>query len=493
MGLIGRFTRDSASKYVWSLMTLAAVVGLVYAVTRGWEEVEAERLASHERALDHVNRVIDPRLDGPDLAAPLTGETLHDVEAAVGRSILRDERVDRVRIWSTDGVLLFSTDRSDRPGSRAGLNDPVLREVSRDGPLTRTGLSDTGGADDPERSLLRTYVPFGGDAVVEIDQTAAGTLGPVRSEWFYYQLLFGGAALLFLILTALSLREPVDPINAGVPFAASSVPAGYSLIDNDRREAVEEVYRLASERVERLKRKLADSEEARRRLEGDIQRTLTEVATGVPQGPSQATPPDPPAAEAPVAEPPTPDAPAAVPETDVVQLPESEVVSEPPGSSRPAGPLARAARDQKPPPARSRREKQAPTPKAKRAPKRSKAEPREVPEAPAEREAEPAPVAAAPAQEVETIEAKAAKRDPAAISDPETADAEAHEAALETFIRLTESDRQQHETGDVDQGAVRAALALTAARKKPGGEGLHRNEAEQPRERPGGPPPNGRD
>ena len=65
-------------------------------------------------------------------------------------------------------------------------------------------------------------------------------------------------------------------------------------------------------------------------------------------------------------------------------------------------------------------------------------------------------------------------------------DAAAHAAALETFIRLTESDRQHHDTTTVDQGAVRAALARTAARKKPGGERLQLPESHE--ESPGGPP-----
>ena len=56
------------------------------------------------------------------------------------------------------------------------------------------------------------------------------------------------------------------------------------------------------------------------------------------------------------------------------------------------------------------------------------------------------------------------------------------------FIRLTESDRQPHDTSSVDQGAVRAALARTAARKKPGGERLQPHEG-PPGESPGGPPP----
>jgi hypothetical protein len=70
--------------------------------------------------------------------------------------------------------------------------------------------------------------------------------------------------------------------------------------------------------------------------------------------------------------------------------------------------------------------------------------------------------------------------------DPEIDDAKAHEDALETFIRLTESDRQPHDTSSVDQGAVRAALARTAARKKPGGERLQPHDG-SPEESPNGP------
>ena len=180
------------------------------------------------------------------------------------RSILDDERVSRVRIWSTDGTLLFSTDPSDHPGSDEGLNDPVLLDASREGPLTRTDLSDGGGADDPERTLLRTYVPLGTASVAEIDQTDAGTVGPIRTAWFYYQLLAGGVLLLLLVMTAISLRDPIERINTGIPFAASSIPRGFSLIDDERLAAVQEVYRLASERVARLQEKLDESEEARR-------------------------------------------------------------------------------------------------------------------------------------------------------------------------------------------------------------------------------------
>jgi hypothetical protein len=481
MSVIARFTRDGASKYVWAVMALAAIGGLAFAIMNGNDALERERANAQGRAVQYVEEELAPRLGGSDLDGPITGQSAVSLEAAVERTILADERLTRVRIWSADGPLLFSTDQADTPGSNAGLNDQLLRRVAREGVLTGSGISDTGGEEDPERSLVRTYVPLEAGTIAEIDQTDEGTLAAVRTEWMYYQILAGAMLLLFLVLTGLSLREPIEPINTGVPFASSSVPAGFSLIDNDRLHAVHEVYRLASERVGRLQQKLEESEEARRRLEARTQQALSKAT-----GSASAVPPS-----APVAVPPKP---------AVVQVPESDVVETRSGDARtaaPAGPLARASRDQKPPPATSSASRP-PADKQKRVrkpkpEKPARQEPRKRESAEAEPTAasdptvvpEPTPV---PERRVAAVVATSASP-PAAptAADPEFADAEAHEAALEMFIRLTESDRQPHDATEVDQGAVRAALARTAARKKPGGERLQPHEG-HPGESPGGPP-----
>jgi hypothetical protein len=103
----------------------------------------------------------------------------------------------------------------------------------------------------------------------------------------------------------------------------------------------------------------------------------------------------------------------------------------------------------------------------------------------------PAPLpngAAAAAAAAAPAPAAPAPQPAAAPAPPDTMDdAKAHAAALETFIRLTESDRQHHDTTSVDQGAVRAALARTAARKKPGGDRLQPHDG-PPEESPGRPP-----
>jgi hypothetical protein len=482
MGPVDRFTRDGASKFVWAGLALVALIGLAFAVTMGGWAVDDERAASQGRAVRYVDQVLAPRVQSQFLLAPIMG-----LEGPVRRSILSDPRVSRVRIWSTDGKLLFSTDESDRPGSNAGLNDPVLHETERAGPITRSDFSDSGGANDPERSLLRTYAPLGTVAVAEIDQTDAGTLGPIRTAWLGYQILAGGLLLLFLVMIGLSLRDPIERINTGVPFAGSSIPAGFSLIDDDRLHAVQEVYRLASQRVARLQEKLERSEEARRRLEGEIQQVLSKTGASA-LGPAAAA--EPPAAEPPAIAPPAP-------EPTVVQVPESDVVVTSPlggaWSAAPSGPLARAARDQKTVPVTSRKKRPGAV-KPKRSPKRASEKPAPVKPAAPPPEAEKPRPALEPERRVkpaasEPTPARVAARAPTpAPSSParQGGDAAAHAAALETFIRLTESDRQPHDTTTVDQGAVRAALARTAARKKPGGERLQLPESHE--ESPGGPP-----
>jgi hypothetical protein len=430
MGPIQRFTRDGVSRYVWGGMSLVAIIGLVYALTAGAQALDRTRTISEERAVRLVDRVLAPKVDDLDLTEPIVGASADSLEAYVGLLILTDPRVERVRVWSsTDkGMLLFSTGRKDPIdiGSRASLNDPFLIAAVREGPISPSGLSDTGIGPSSERSLFRTYAPLGGDAVAEIDQTDEGTIAPVRTRWLSYQILAGVLVLLFLFMSALSLRDPIQQINVGVASAAS-IPAGFSLIDNDRLHSVREVYRLATERVKRLQEKLSESEEARRRLEGDIQRALALAESSVTR----------PAAPASV----VPSATQPAPEPTIVQVPESDVVADEPGDVQVAastGPL-HAPREQQPFP---------PTP------------PKETPAGEEPRRA---------SKQKKAKQEKAKQETPAAASstrntpDPETRDAKAHAAALETFVQLTEKDRQPQDAAD--QGAVRA-LSPAAARKK---------------------------
>lgn len=535
MGLLARFTRDSASKFVWGSLLLAAILGLVFTLTSGGEAIRQERQAAERRSVAHVEDVLMPRLEGMDLRSPIAGQDLAALREALDRSIMADPRVARVRIWSPDGVLLFSTDRGEEPGSNAALNDDLLQRVSDGTTLTRWNLSDVGGLDEEGRSLLRTYAPLRAGTVAEVDHTEVGTVGPVATSWLGYQILAGVFVAFFLGMTILSLREPLDRINVGVPFAPTNVPVGYALIDDERLHAVEEVYRLAHERVAKLEQRLAESEEVRRALEGDLQRALTMAATGAVTAPASAPVSDVRPAEPepapvvqqapsrrstlieravqPAAKPAA--APAAPPTPTKKERranrPVKRAAERPAAPKEPRRPAAGVAPDPAPAPALARAEPPLAAPDVVTVPDsdvlgdswtaapaasagalaRATRETRTAsqPEGP-----RPAPAAASPEKpkrqrlkrRAEPVAAPAA---PTSAAETDVAEAKAHAAALETFIRLTESDRQHHdaESGDVDQGAVRAALARTAARKKPGGTKLQAREEPRQEVQGGGP------
>jgi hypothetical protein len=546
MGPVQRFTRDAASKYVWACLMVAAILALVFTIAKGGDAVDAERLASERRAVAAVDQVLQPRLDASDLEVPIAAPELTSLRETIDRTILSDPRVVRIRIWSEGGELWFSTDSEDPLGSRGAFNDEVITEAADGRTITRSNLSDIGGSDEPGRSLLRTYTPLGSNAVAEVDQTSEGTIDPVREEWRRYQALAGALLVLFLILTILALRDPIERINTGVAFAPSSIPSGYSLIDDERLNAVEEVYRLSHDRVARLEGRLAESEEMRRRLEGDIQRALTQAATGAATAPADTQPAvstPPPESAPPIVAPPAPGTPraparpaAAIPpaaatpkpstngdakrvmkppqrppaekppvEREIVALPESDLVGQT-RAAAPGGPLARAIReDTSHPEFKPKSEPKKPKPKRVPRLKRKPAPvsepvvppPAVTPVAPAAPVAPVAPVVIPPVEPEKPRRASRLTRKPdpiPAASAPAPAppttteidDARAHEAALETFIRLTESDRQHDEAAEVDQGAIRAALARTAARKKPGGHRLQPHDP--PGESQGGPP-----
>ena len=99
-----------------------------------------------------------------------------------------------------------------------------------------------------------------------------------------------------LLLTLLSFRPSVARIGAGVPFVPENVPRGMELIDADRLAAVNDVYALAQQRVDKLKERLQLAENERQFLQGELQRALSGFA------PSTETPPPRHAAPEPVAE-----------------------------------------------------------------------------------------------------------------------------------------------------------------------------------------------
>ena len=89
-------------------------------------------------------------LEPEDVAGPIEGETAEDLLDRLRRGVLADGTVFRMRVWSPEGTLLFSTDAADVADSL--------------GDLPSIGIATKGGGRPVSRvvdaEIFETYVPL---------------------------------------------------------------------------------------------------------------------------------------------------------------------------------------------------------------------------------------------------------------------------------------------------------------------------------------------
>jgi hypothetical protein len=347
------------------------------------------------------------------------------------------------------------------------------------------------------------YRPAGDAAssIVQVEYDDAALLGALGERWLLIQLVLLAGLAVTLLLAGLSMREPIAPIGAKVPFYPTSVPAHLAVVSREEATRARHADQHVRDRLAAMQTRVDELEAEKYELQGDLQRALSSLATfgaGRPSSvigrPSQAPTPVPaaspepePEAPAPVAEAPAPvatPAPAPVPtpkrrgpveadEVTVVVPSKSEVaeVADEPvapavadvGLAPVASPVVEEASDE-PETIIQPEVVEEPEPVA------------EVVEAPVVRLPEsevlpvptPAPVAAASV----------------ASTAPSTMGEDGRDAdVLDVLERLVEPAGGQTLHPELDPAEIRARLAKTAAAKKPG--------ARQDRERfsDGGTPP----
>jgi hypothetical protein len=289
-----------------------------------------------------------------------------------------------------------------------------------------------------------------------------------------------------LILTLLSFRPAVATVNAGVPFAPENVPPGMALIDADRLAAVNDVYALAQQRVDKLKERLQLAENERQFLQGELQRALSGFA---PSAAARAAPAE---RLAPERRPePTPQQ----VETKPTAKPARPAKKKPARHSEQVPAAASAAPEPTP-----RHESPEPTPDAAEI-LAAAAEVGEVVEASSRSEALTPDIVVVPEPEVvslpesDVVSMQPSEREPAAVgawaypSVPEVAalkeDAvEEARDARELLDRLMATESHVIGGPDADPGRIREQIARVAAKKKPGG-----GEAKKLFKEPEGPKP----
>jgi hypothetical protein len=287
LNIVDRFTRDRVSEIFWGTITIIMLVLVGLTFLGEQRAVDRDRTLATTRAEAAVDEVVRPAMKlgarTDPLADPLDQPTAASLEVHARVQILDDPRALAVRVWSKDGRLLFSTDPADHIGSAGAINDAQIAGAASG--ASATDLSRQTLLGDPLTSpILRTYAPIRSDSydivgVAEIDQSDATVLSGVHRQWLAYRLGFIVLSAIAIGLLILSLREPVARIGAGVPFHPDTLPEGVAVMDEDQAEALEEAGSVAKRRVALMEERLLETEEARKRLEGELQRALTQIAT----------------------------------------------------------------------------------------------------------------------------------------------------------------------------------------------------------------------
>jgi signal transduction histidine kinase len=149
---------------VWFALTsfvVFALVGVAISVSRARDVRAREERAAGRSAELCAAAVIGPLLVPSDFAGPITGTRYEAIDDRVATAIDADPGIVRVKIWSLDGTVLYSNDRT-QVGEGSEL-DEDLREAT-EGEVANEISNLTAEENASERKLasklFETYVPF---------------------------------------------------------------------------------------------------------------------------------------------------------------------------------------------------------------------------------------------------------------------------------------------------------------------------------------------
>jgi signal transduction histidine kinase len=160
-----------------SSLVVFVLIGVGISYYRARDVREREERAAASRAELVATQAIGPLLTVTEASNPVTGSRYDAYVQRVASIREAQPSIVRIKIWATDGQVLFSNDRG-QVGSRPGVGDEL--QEAFDGELANEISDLTGRENDSERiaadKLFETYVPFrfeGDDevsAVIEVYQ-----------------------------------------------------------------------------------------------------------------------------------------------------------------------------------------------------------------------------------------------------------------------------------------------------------------------------------
>ena len=214
-------TRPSSTRRVLILLVVLAGALLALSIVQRDRALEREYEDAQVQAELYAATVFRSTLGPLDVATPLEGNRRDSLFAEVEAFVLIDPMVARVRLWSPDGTLLFSTDPADNPGETS--QDPSIATAAGGAVQSRLAAEPISAVEGDRRAtpLFQTFAPLRvrGSAnvvgAVEVEQYAAALEKRADDPWWLVQAGASGAtillALMALIAVGLGMRRPASP------------------------------------------------------------------------------------------------------------------------------------------------------------------------------------------------------------------------------------------------------------------------------------------
>jgi hypothetical protein len=274
------------------LLVVLAGALLALAIVQRDRALQKEYDDAQRRAELYAATVFRNSLGPGDVATPLEGSRRESLFAEVQAYVLTDPTVARVRLWSPDGTLLFSTDGEDKPGDRS--QDPSIASAAGGSVLSRLAAEPLSpppavGGDRETTPLFQTFTPLRvrGSAnvvgAVEVEQSAAALEERADDPWWLIQAGASGAAvllaLLALIWIARGMRRPAAPKRDRAddrPSRRKRRAGGWGEGDADLRERLERATARAKEAEAAAQSFAANLQQVSNRLEAVESQTSDE-------------------------------------------------------------------------------------------------------------------------------------------------------------------------------------------------------------------------
>jgi hypothetical protein len=280
--MIGVTTGRKGAK--WPLYGVLAVVCAGVALGGGIFEkraLEQQIQTAEDKVSTFAADTMGVALGDADVSKPLAAADAASLTQRLGRGTLANGDVVRVRVYSTQGVLIYSTDDGDAIGTkhlgdldaiRAGVGGVTTSLVDADRVATESGDGSV------SLTLLEAYAPLPGPtakplAVVQVDQKYKPIEDAAKKPWAIVQLGGFGLAVAMFLLSLFGLAQTMmgKRLASRSGFQQSTRPAGGSTKDAKIREALEE-------QMGQLRLQLAEKEQESAIAARDFATQLQEAA-----------------------------------------------------------------------------------------------------------------------------------------------------------------------------------------------------------------------